>query len=760
MENNRIGIFDNLKRPKPLKSFFHSGRKSEDVVERPKSLKSIFQSGTKSEDVIQRPKSLKSIFQTGRKSEDVVDVSPNPIPQLSSIANSVIARCSRILSIPTEELQRCFETELPEHTTQSPTYARNLLEFCSYQTLDVVTQRPDYLRDKEIRRLTYDMMLAWEDSGVKREPTQKENASCNNQDVEDEDGWSLFYSNSECMAVQVDDKETVGPEAFARIAPGCASVADIITVRNLFDALTSSSGGQLHFIIYDKYLKSLNKVIKTAKSAPGMPLASNLKLAEGEIILDVDGTVPTQPVLQHIGTSAWPGRLTLTNYALYFESLGVGLYDKAVKYDLATDLKQVLKAELTGPLGARLFDKALMYKSTSVAEPIFFEFPEFKGNSRRDYWLEISLEILHAHKFIRKYNLKETQLTEALAKSTLGIFRYRALRDAFHIFPSLYKTLLAYNLAEKLPGGDKILEILSSQLEQFNARMLQHDDTMISLNDAKWKSSLSPTSLFALVRLGLLPKGAYSDGDAAFVVRDVSAGEINPLELAVKKLKHDTGRAEAAQATVDQVKVEGIDTNVAVMKELLFPLVESGKLLQFLASWDEPFKSTMFLMLICYTIIWGWFKYVLPCTSVFLAAHMLWQKHHNKGKPLEAVRVTPPPSRNAVELLLTLQEFISQVEALVQDVNITLLKLRAIFFSALPQATDKVVILLIIMAAVFAFVPLQYLMMLIFLESFTREMPMRKDCSDRLVRRVREWWLRIPAAPVQIVKAEVKKKRN
>lgn len=60
------------------------------------------------------------------------------------------------------------------------------------------------------------------------------------------------------------------------------------------------------------------------------------------------------------------GRLTLTNHALYFESLGVGLYDKAVRYDLASDRKQVIKPDLTGPLGARIFDKAVMYKSTSV----------------------------------------------------------------------------------------------------------------------------------------------------------------------------------------------------------------------------------------------------------------------------------------------------------------------------------------------------------------------------------------------------------
>lgn len=42
------------------------------------------------------------------------------------------------------------------------------------------------------------------------------------------------------------------------------------------------------------------------------------------------------------------------------------MYDNAVRYDLAMDLKQVVKPDLTGPLGARLFDKAVMYKSTET----------------------------------------------------------------------------------------------------------------------------------------------------------------------------------------------------------------------------------------------------------------------------------------------------------------------------------------------------------------------------------------------------------
>lgn len=76
------------------------------------------------------------------------------------------------------------------------------------------------------------------------------------------------------------------------------------------------------------------------------------------------------------------------------------------------------------------------------------------------------------------------------------------------------------------------------------------------------------------------------------------------------------------------------------------------------------------------------------------------------------------------------------------------------------QATDRVVLLLVFLAAVFAFVPFRYIVMLVFLEAFTREMPYRKESSDKLVRRVREWWVRIPAAPVQLIKPESEKKKK
>ncbi|KAI8006801.1 hypothetical protein LOK49_LG07G00062 [Camellia lanceoleosa] len=406
------------------------------------------------------------------------------------------------------------------------------------------------------------MMLVWEAPGVKNETLDTETASCSNQEVEDEDGWSLFYSSSTKMVVQVDSKKTIGTEAFARIAPACAFIADIIIVHNLFDALTSSSGHRLHFLIYDKYLRTLEKVIKAVKSTLGPQSASNLQLAEGEFMLDVDGT------------------------------------------DLAMDMKQVIRPEFTGPLGARLFDEAVMYKSTSYrAEPVYLEFPEFKGNSRRDYWLDVYLEILRAHRFIRKYNLKGIQQFEALARAILGIFRYRVVREAFRTFSSHYKTLLCFNLAESLPGGR--CDLVNSINSVLNAK----------------QGLKLPVSVLTLHKFGLISKHWEDvDGEAFDAAVDVCIGEINPLENA----------------------------------ELLFRLIELFNHLQVLATWQDPWKSTMFLVMTSYSIFRGWIKYILPSIFVILAVLMLWYGHIKKERLVEAFKITIPPNENAAEQLLTL----------------------------------------------------------------------------------------------------------
>lgn len=68
-----------------------------------------------------------------------------------------------------EDLQEQFEKEAPASAQEADKYARNLLEYCCFRALSVSAQVEDHLNDKEFRRLSYDMMLAWEAPG----PTHK-----------------------------------------------------------------------------------------------------------------------------------------------------------------------------------------------------------------------------------------------------------------------------------------------------------------------------------------------------------------------------------------------------------------------------------------------------------------------------------------------------------------------------------------------------------------------------------------------------------
>lgn len=60
------------------------------------------------------------------------------------------------------------------------------------------------------------------------------------------------------------------------------------------------------------------------------------------------------------------GRLTITNYALYFEASGVITYEDALKIDFSKNIEQSVQPAATGPWGAPLFDKAIVYESSEL----------------------------------------------------------------------------------------------------------------------------------------------------------------------------------------------------------------------------------------------------------------------------------------------------------------------------------------------------------------------------------------------------------
>ncbi|KAK1440317.1 hypothetical protein QVD17_06142 [Tagetes erecta] len=648
----------------------------------------------------------------------------NWIYELSSVANAVVRRCSKVLDVYVDELHENFEAEASDVIKTPARYARNFLEYSCFRALAHTTQVSGYMEDKRFRRLAFDMMIAWEVPDVASQPS-----------------------------VDIDEDATVGIEAFARIAPAVPIIANVIISSYIFEFLTASTGGRLPFSTFEKYLIGLERAIKKLKSHSESSLLLTQRSGRGERVLEVDGTVTTQPVLQHLGTSTWPGRLTLTDHALYFEALRVVSYDKPTLYELADDLKQVVKAELTGPWGSRLFDKAVLYKSSSLSEPVIMELPELKGHARRDYWLAIVREILYAHRFIRKYQITGVERDEALLKAIFGILRIQALSNMSSIIPLCYEAGLMYNACDQLPGGDRILETLATMLtskENERKNNTKFGDGMHSLSATTMASSLG----FVFGTNSNMPK------QSLLSVGEITVGEMTPLEKSVKESRSTYKMVADAQATVDGAKVEGLDTNLAVLKELLAPLINLGNHLLALLYWEEPTKSLVFCLIFTFIIYCGWLAYVFAFLLICFAISMMLARYFSGGKPVNELKVTVPPPMNKMEQLLAVQNAISQAEELVQEGNVVLLKVHGLLLSIFPQASNRFAAALVGLALFITIIPFRYMLLLTFVEEFTKYSPMRREQTERWMRRLREWWFSIPAAPVVLEKAQEDKKKK
>ena len=95
-----------------------------------------------------------------------------------------------------------------------------------------------------------------------------------------------------------------------------------------------------------------------------------------------------------------------------------------------------------------------------------------------------------------------------------------------------------------------------------------------------------------------------------------------------------------------------------------------------------------------------------------------------------------------------------QVEATIQQLNIILLKIRALAFSELPQATDEIIAVHIVFALLLAFIPFQLVVLVALAEFFTRRFEFRRDSTVLITRRVKEWWYGIPVVPVRFIEQD------
>jgi len=172
------------------------------------------------------------------------------------------------------------------------------------------------------------------------------------------------------------------------------------------------------------------------------------------------------------------------------------------------------------------------------------------GHSRRDYWLAIISEVLYAHRFVRKFDISGVDKDETILKAALGILRLQAIEQLGFPVPNRYESLLMFNLCDKVPGGDFILETRASVISSRTSDRSNQPGTSRGMHAV-------------LSNLGVV--SPVNNGERLFV-GEMVVGEISSLQKAVIDSMNNYKKVELAQATVDGVKVEGLDTNLAVMK--------------------------------------------------------------------------------------------------------------------------------------------------------------------------------------------------
>ncbi|KAI5061387.1 hypothetical protein GOP47_0023892 [Adiantum capillus-veneris] len=672
------------------------------------------------------------------------------IKHLSQTANSVAIYSAKVLSTTVNNLWHDFT-----HTIQAVgvkghlEYGRSFVEYCCFEAFSILTSYEDHLHDINFRRYSFDCMVAWETPTTTSQQliVQEGNYETRAKEEEDDDDASIFYTD--LMPLLIDVQDTFGIDAFVRVAPCVTIVADTVTAYSQFETLTASTSGRMPFPIYEKYLGALEKHVKELKAKHGYAHVHNLPVSEEELVLEVDGV--SQTVIQHVGSKAFSGRLTLTDCALYFEPSSIMSYRDAVKFNLAADLNHEVSPDLSGPWGSRIFDKALTYKNSSLDTPIVFEFPDLIGSARRDYWLALIQEVIDCHMFIRKYHMEETCQPEAIARAVLGIIRLQAMRDCVQVMPTKPGALLVYSSAEGfLSWGDLVLEALANTIK--NATLHITEEEAKSAFDKSDGSIAVPNTAVKLLQCLLV----WRDCKPSTVIYKVKPGELTPLERAVIEARSLSQQTQKVKALEEEVKLDGVGTNVAVMNELLKPVIAFALWFRNVLSWNRPLETFHFAVILAYIIYKDWVGYLIPFAVAAAGAFIIWLRVTNKASKYQEIVVQGPSGGVSLDQVVTVQRAVSQFQGILQATNVGLLKMWALALSVNPEATNLLVCVLFGLALVLAMIPFRVLALAIHVAIFTSTFK-NKTSGSKLHRRLRELWHSIPPLPVRIVESKEEK---
>ncbi|KAG1333930.1 hypothetical protein COCNU_03G000490 [Cocos nucifera] len=579
-------------------------------------------------------------------------------------------------------------------------YSRRLVEFCSSKALEnECCNLEEKITDGSLSRFTYDMMLAWERPSSADEEPDSESIAKEKEDRKEplkgneellNDDIPLFYSD--IMPLLVNEERSIGEDAFVWLASLLPLVADVVNARFTFETLTAMTASQLHFPAYDRFLKEMDKCSKYLRkqTAP-----TGFELAEDEFILHVEGTARTQRVVRHIGATSWPGRLTLTNQALYFEASGVVSYETAIRVDLSkADVDHQVKAASTGPWGAPLFDKAIIYESSQLAEPLVLEFPEMTSSTRREHWLTLIKEVILLHRFISRFNIESPmQALEMHARTILGVLRLHAAREMLRISPPVPTNFLIFSLYDDLPKGDYVLEELSNSLKQTNR--------ITHCNAASILKSLNMS----------LPMDTMEMQEGLEEQPSSQADSLASLETTIGQVREEAKEVSIAKATVEEMKAEGISDSLLVLVDLLNPLKNLLPWLQRILSWEIPTATFVLLVMNLVIIYKEWVGYAIAVFLMCGVGMMLWARRKRMGEKCNEVVVSTSSDKTTMESIVAAQHSLKNLHELIKTVNITILKIWSIIVSKAPKHANLVMWAMTGGAVLLVAVPFRFVLM-------------------------------------------------
>ncbi|KAJ8572590.1 hypothetical protein K7X08_009101 [Anisodus acutangulus] len=675
--------------------------------------------------------------------------SQTPNGDLSVAAILSIEQFSRMNGLTAQKMQKIFKAVGPESVHSD---ARSLVEYCCFRFLskDTSTLHP-CLKEPAFQRLIFVTMLAWEKP----------------------------YRSRGDSRVKL-KMELVGEEAFVCIAPAVAGIADWTTAHNLFKALAGNDQG-ISFTSWSTYICELLKVHEGRKSYQFQDLS---QLHNERMLCIASGG--KHPVLKWENNVAWPGKLILTDRALYFEAVGLTGKKNASRLDL-TGEGSLIKRTRVGPLGFDFLDSAVSVTSGPQSDTWVLEFVDFGGEMRRDVWYACIGEVIALYKFIREFGPEEGDQSvynvygaqkgkaRAISYATNAVKRLQALQYARKLLEEPTK-LVQFSYLQNAPYGDVVLQTLAVNcwggplIAKVTDQEYQSGGSPKSTNEAtesssyvfdidgsvylqKWMKSPSCASSASLAfwKNPPLKRGIVFS-------KNLVVADMNLMEKAALVCKDKYQVAEKTQATIDAAMIEGIPSNIDLFKKLVFPSTVMVKNFEKLRHWEDPLLTASSLALV-YTIIFrNMLSYILPAILMVLAAGMLLLKGLKEqgrlGRYFGKVTIRDQPPSNTLQKIIAVKEAMREVEKYLQSLNVSLLKIRAIILAGVPQITMEVALALLFGATILLVVPFKYIAAFLIADAFTRELKFRREMVLRFLSFLKERWETVPATPVIVLPFE------